>query len=216
MRYAQHLSSYQEANVLGTKDLGRVLLDHLLDSLSCLLHEPARGATSMVDIGSGGGLPGIPLKIVRPDLRLTLVEATGKKSRFLRKVAEDLALRETTVINARAEEVGRGNEHRGGYAVATARALAPLPVLAEYCVPLVQEGGCAIAMKALPDDVEMAAGAEAAKILGAEISGVLDVEFLPELPPKRRTLVIMTKTGPTPEKYPRPPGTPKKRPLGVR
>lgn len=90
--YALQLSSYREANVVGTKDLSRLLLDHVLDSLSCLLCEPMLRANSVVDVGTGGGLPGIPLKIVRPELGLTLVEATGKKVRFLNKLVNELSL----------------------------------------------------------------------------------------------------------------------------
>src|SRR5215212_5471095 len=91
-RYARLLASYEKANVIGTRDLDRILVDHVLDSLSCFLHEPLWEAGRLADVGSGGGLPGIPICIVRPDLRTTLIESTGKKTDFLSYAAERLAL----------------------------------------------------------------------------------------------------------------------------
>src|SRR5918998_2871995 len=90
LRYAQLLSFYEKANVIGTRDLDRVLLDHVLDSLSCLLHEPLWEAGMLADVGSGGGLPGVPISIVRPELRVTLIESTGKKADFLRYAVEEV------------------------------------------------------------------------------------------------------------------------------
>lgn len=212
--YAERLGSYREANIVGVKELSRLLLDHVLDSLSCLLCEPVRGAQSLVDVGAGGGMPGIPLKIVRPDMGLALVEATGKKARFLKQVVGELSLSGVEVVNGRAEAVGREAAYRERYEVATARALAPLSVLAEYCLPLVKEGGHLVAMKAAPDNRELEEGRKSAGLLGAEVSEVLKVEFLRELPEKQRHLVVMTKTSETPAEYPRRPGVPKKNPLG--
>lgn len=211
--YASWLESYREANVVGVRDLQRLLLEHVLDSLSCSLYEPIQRARNLVDVGSGGGLPGVPLKILRPNVGLTLIEATGKKARFLEQVVEELSLSGTEIVNERVEVVGRETGHREKYDVATARALAPLPTLAEYCLPLVKKGGCLVAMKALPDDKEFEEGRRAAELLGAEISGMIEVEFLQELPAKQRYLVVMTKTSETPYEYPRRTGVPKKSPL---
>lgn len=213
-RYAVILKDYRGANVVGTRDLRRLVLDHVLDSLSCLLCEPVRRASSLVDVGSGAGLPGIPLKIAQPSLALTLLEATGKKTLFLERVVEELPLDDTEIVNERAEVVGREPLYRGKSAVATARAVAALPTLTEYCLPLVEKGGSFVAMKALPDKEELEAGSKAAKMLGAELFEVIEVKFLPELPAKRRCLVIMTKTSDTPEDYPRRVGVPRKTPLG--
>ncbi|MGB3635839.1 MAG: 16S rRNA (guanine(527)-N(7))-methyltransferase RsmG, partial [Rubrobacteraceae bacterium] len=214
LRYARQLGDYREANIVGTRDASRLLIDHVLDSLSCLLSESVRRERELVDIGSGGGLPGIPLKIVRPDLALTLVEATGKKARFLEQVVGELTLDGTEVVNERAETLGHEQAYRGKYNVATARALAPLSTLCEYCLPLVRKGGCLVAMKAAPDKNEIEAGRKAAKVLGAEISDFIEVEFIPELPAKRRCLVVMGKVEETPMEYPRRAGVPKKNPLG--
>lgn len=212
--YAKQLSDYHEANIVGVKDLSQLLLEHVLDSLSCLLCEPVRQAERLVDVGSGGGLPGVPLKIVQPEMDLTLLEATGKKARFLEKVVGGLALRNTEIVNARAEEVGRLPSYRDKYDVATARAVAPLSTLCEYCLPLVKEGGCLVAMKALPDKKEVESGRRAAETLGAEVSELIEVEFIPEILPKQRHLVVMTKVSETPHEYPRRTGIPKKSPLG--
>lgn len=212
--YTARLGGYSQANVVGTREWSRLLLDHILDSLSCLLHTPVLGSGRLVDVGSGGGLPGIPIKIVRPSAELTLLEATGKKAKFLRQVSEDLGLKNTEVVNERAEIVGREPGYREKYDVATARALAPLPTISEYCLPLVKKGGCLLAMKARPDSAEIEAGRKAASLLGGEVSEVVEVDFLPELPAKQRCLVIVNKVSETPREYPRRTGIPKKSPLG--
>ena len=214
--YARCLAEYERANVIGTRDYGQILREHVLDCLSCFLFGPLLGAEGVVDVGAGGGLPGIPLRLVRPELKLTLVEATGKKVRFLQTVAKKMSLGDVEIVQGRAEELGKNPDYREKYDIATARALAPLPELAEYCVPLIKKGGYVVAMKARPGREEIEVGAEAASRLGAEISEEIDVEFLPEVSEKKRTLIIMTKTSSTPEKYPRRIGVPKKSPLGVK
>jgi 16S rRNA (guanine527-N7)-methyltransferase len=213
--YARLLRDYEEANVIGTRELRGVVLDHVLDSLSCFLFEPLGTARSLVDVGSGGGLPGVPIKIVAPEIRATLVEATAKKARFLRRVVERLSLEGVRVENARVEEVARAEAHRGVYDVATARAVARLSVIAEYCVPLVRVGGCVISMKGRPEDEEIAEGERAAEKLGARFSRLIRVPRLPELERKERCLVILEKVEETPGKYPRNVGVPARSPLGM-
>lgn len=213
--YARELAGYDQANVIGTREVDEVLLGHILDSLSCLIFSPLERARSLVDVGSGGGLPGLPLKILRPHLATTLVEATGKKAEFLRYVVERLGVGGVKVVNDRAENIGRSPEYRGMYDVATVRAVAALDVIFEYCVPLVKEGGYVISMKGPLDAQELEAGVEAARQLGTEISEVIEVPFLPELPDKRRNLVILRKLVETPARYPRKNGVPRKKPLGA-
>jgi len=213
--YARHLLDYEEANVIGTRELRGVILDHVLDSLSCFLFEPLREARSLVDIGSGGGLPGVPIKIVEPGVRTTLVEATAKKARFLRRVVEGLSLGGVEVENARVEEIARTDAHRGVYDVATARAVARLSVVAEYCVPFLRVGGHVISMKGRLEDEEIAEGERAAERLGARFSKLIRVPRLPELEKKERCLVILEKVEETPGEYPRNVGVPAKRPLGM-
>jgi len=215
VRYAELLSRYREANVIGVRDFDAVLLEHVLDSLSCLLARSLAGPTRLADVGSGGGLPGIPIAIVRPLSAVTLVESTGKKARFLRHTVETLGLSGVEVIDARVEEVGREGAHRGRYDVVTARALARLTVLAEYCVPLLRVGGAVISMKARLDATELAEGKKAAQEVGAELEEVIRVPMMSEVGEKERHLVILRKTRGTPRAYPRRVGVPAKDPLGV-
>ena len=214
-RYARLLASYEKANVIGTRDLDRILLDHVLDSLSCFLHEPLWEAGRLADVGSGGGLPGIPISIVRPDLRTTLIESTRKKADFLRHAAEQLALANLEVVNARVEDIGRTQEQRSVYGIVTTRAVARLSVVAEYCVPLLEVGSQAIAMKARLEGEEYEEGRRATGALGATIAGVEPVAVLPEVGEKERNLVILKKGRETPARYPRKAGMAAKRPLGV-
>ena len=157
----------------------------------------------------------MPIKIVEPGLRITLVESTAKKARFLRRATEALQLEDVEVTNARVEEVARRGEHRGGYDVVTARAVARLSVVAEYCVPLLRVGGYTISMKGRLEDEEIAEGGRAAEQLGAKVSDLIPVPRLAAFEKKERCLVILKKMEETPAKYPRNVGVPAKKPLGV-
>jgi 16S rRNA (guanine527-N7)-methyltransferase len=214
-RFALFLRDYEEANVIGTRELRGIILDHILDSLSSFLFEPLWVARRLADVGSGGGLPGVPIKIVEPELRTTLVESTAKKVLFLHRATENLALEGVEVMSARVEEIARVDEYRGTYDVATARAVARLSVVAEYCVPLLRVGGCVISMKARLENQEMAEGERAAEQLGARVTDLIRVPRLPEIETKERCLVIIEKVGETPGEYPRKVGVPAKKPLGM-
>lgn len=214
LEYARILASYDRANVIGTRDLGGILLAHVLDSLSCFLHEPLSRAGRLADIGSGGGLPGIPIHLARRDLQTTLVESVGKKARFLRYAVEGLGLGAVEVANVRAEDLGREPGHRGAYDVVTSRAVARLSVVVEYCVPLLEVGGSAIVMKGRLQAEELSEGAGAAGTLGADVAEVVPVPVMPELGEKERNLVILAKIRETPQRYPRRSGAVVKKPLG--
>jgi 16S rRNA (guanine527-N7)-methyltransferase len=213
-KYAHLLARYDRANVIGTRDADQIILAHVLDSLSCFLHEPLSHARRLADVGSGGGLPGIPIKIMKPELAATLVESTGKKARFLRYAVDGLSLEGVEVANVRAEDLGRTRAHRGAYDVVTSRAVARLSVVAEYCVPLLEAGGRAIAMKGRLDAGELEEGNRAVAVLGAKVVGITNVPMLPEVGEKERNLVIIEKIRETPARYPRRPGIVAKRPLG--
>jgi 16S rRNA (guanine527-N7)-methyltransferase len=213
--YARYLAQYDRANVIGTRGLDEILVDHVLDSLSCFLHEPLFRARRLADVGSGGGLPGIPIKIIRPDLATTLVESTGKKARFLQHVVDGLSLEGVEVAYTRVEDLGRTRAHRGAYDVVTCRAVARLSVVAEYCIPLLETGSCAIAMKGRLEPEELAEGAGAVDALGAKLT-TTRVPTLPEVGEKDRHLIILQKIRETPARYPRRPGIVTKRPLGIR
>jgi len=215
LRYATLLSSYERANVIGPRNIARIIVDHILDSLSCVLHEPLMAATIIADVGSGGGLPGIPISIIRRQVPTTLIESTGKKAQFLRYAAEELGLENVEVSNTRAEDIGREEQKRGTYDIVTSRAVARLSAIAEYSVPLLEVGGQAIAMKGRLQGGELREGARAAGILGATIAGVEPVQMLPEAGDKVKNLVVIEKVKETPERYPRKPGLVVKRPLGV-
>jgi 16S rRNA (guanine527-N7)-methyltransferase len=207
-------------NLTRITDYEAVQTKHFLDSLSCLLViEQAWGlpaketdpALQAIDVGSGGGFPGVPLKIACPALGLTLLEATGKKADFLRYLVERLGLTDVTVINARAEEVGQDREHREQYDLALARALAEIATLAELTLPLVRAGGLVIAQKGEDPAAEVKTAQRAIVNLGGQVQEIMPVA-IPGLE-GRRHLVTLKKVSSTPAKYPRRPGIPAKRPI---
>jgi len=166
----------------------------------------------VLDVGSGAGFPGLPLAIVRPRVAVTLLEATGKKVAFLRRVADDLGLDNVTALNFRAEEAAHHPTLRGQIDIVLARAVARLPVLLEYCLPFVRRNGFVLALKAGDLTDELAEGARAASELGGTLGAVTPVP-IPSL--ESHVLIRIEKTGETPPQYPRRPGIPTKRPLGI-
>ena len=173
-----------------------VLVDHVGD------------ARTLVDVGSGGGLPGLPLKIARPELEVTLIEADQAKAAFLVQATARLALSGVEVIAARAEEAGQDPRCRERFDVAVARALAPMRVLVELCLPFVRVGGRLLAQKTESDDV--VAAEHAIEVLGG---GRAVVYAAPSAARSRGTVVMVPKLGPTPAAYPRRAGVPVRKPL---
>lgn len=200
-------------NLTTITDPEGVQVRHFLDSLSCLLAtgDDVRGQ-SLIDVGSGAGFPGLPLKIVCPSLRLTLLEATGKKTDFLRHVVDLLGLRGVTVIHARAEQISHDPTQREAYDWVVARAVAAMPTLVEYLLPLCRLGGHCLAQKGEGAAAEVALAESAVLLLGGRLNRLVPVE-LPGLA-ETRYLVIIDKVARTPDKYSRRPGVPTKRPLG--
>lgn len=189
-----------------------VVAKHFLDSLSVAvaLPQPNKSLT-LIDVGSGAGFPGIPLKIALPPVTVTLLESTGKKTKFLQHVVENLSLSGVSVVTTRAEEAGQHPQHRAQYDVAVARAVSKLPVLAEYTLPLVKVGGWVIAQKGQDPTGEVKAATSALRILGGQVSEIVPVS-VPGLAGERH-LVVIKKIKPTPKVYPRRPGLPNKDPL---
>ncbi len=183
---------------------------HLLDALSALPLLAEDGPRRALDLGSGGGVPGIVLAVARPDIRWTLVDSVGKKADALAAFAAALGLANVEVRAARAEDLGRGPE-RASFDVVTARACASMPVLVEYAMPLLRPEGRLIAWKGLLSVAEMAAGTEAAAVLGGG-DPVVRSTGLAAL--GDHVLVAVRKKRETPDRYPRRPGEPARRPLG--
>ena len=215
LAYAHLLSRYEKANVIGTRDFEEILQRHILDSLSCLHFEPVYDAKKVADIGSGGGLPGIPLAVMLPNSNVTLLEATGKKAVFLRYASDELGLANVRVVNARVEEVARDEIHRGVYDICTVRALARLSVVAEYSLPLLRMGGTVVAMKGRMDPEERDEGTRALVELGGRVREEIQVRYSSEYQGER-CLLLMEKTRETPSAYPRRTGVPARNPLGTR
>lgn len=212
-RYAAELAEWnQRFNLTAITAPEEITSKHFLDSLSCWQVMQAAPGVNVVDVGSGAGFPGLPLKILRPELQLTLVESTGKKADFLSYMVQVLGLEGVQVLALRAEEVGQLAEHRRSFDWALARALAPMAVLAEYLLPLLKVGGRALAQKGAGVRAEMQDGLAAIELLGGGLSELHRVQ-VPGLD-EERYLVEIHKVGETPEKYPRRPGMPSKRPLG--
>lgn len=183
-----------------------IRLKHFQDSLSIL---PYIEGGSLVDVGTGAGFPGLPIAIERPDVSVTLVDSLDKRVKFLQCVADTLELKNVTCVHARAEEFGRKPEYREKFDYATARAVASMPVLLEYCLPLLKTGGRFLAMKganALEEKFE-----KALEILGGKL--VQQDTFLLENSELQRCIFVVEKFRQIPSKYPRKPGTPTKQPL---
>jgi 16S rRNA (guanine527-N7)-methyltransferase len=216
--YYQELVAWnQKFNLTAITSYEQVQIRHFVDSLSCLLADETRSALQRpgaraIDVGAGAGFPGIPLKLVCPATRLTLLEATGKKVTFLEHIVARLDLKRVTPIKARAEELAHVPEHRERYDLVLVRAVAEMPVVAEYTLPFCKVGAWVVAQKGEAGAAEAWSAETAIRILGGELRRVVPIE-LPGLP-QDRSLVIIEKKSPTPERYPRRSGIPSKRPLG--
>lgn len=225
------LAANQRINLTAITDPAAVELRHFVDSLTCLLAWPTATNRSIrvIDIGSGAGFPGLPLKLIRPHIGLTLIDSVGKKTAFLADLVRRLDLAATTVLTARAEDLARQPAHREQYDVALARAVAPAPVLVEYTLPFLRVGGRLIAQKTADKGPgELVACQRACVLLGGGPPRLRPVTLpspagqAPE--PARhlaavqqalsdRALLVVEKQHPTPDRYPRRPGLPAKRPL---
>jgi 16S rRNA (guanine527-N7)-methyltransferase len=201
----------EKFNLTAIRDREGIRVKHFLDSLTCLRAFPALQNHKVIDIGTGAGFPGIPLKLYCPGIQLTLVESIGKKATFCRHMAETLELKNVDVLALRAEEMGRLPAHREQYDLALARAVAPLPVLAEYLLPLLKRGGKMLAQKGETAPAECQQAEHAIQMLGGRLEKLIPVT-LPGVTGERY-LVLVEKIAATPPAYPRPTGVPQKKPL---
>lgn len=200
------LVANERMNLTGIKDPAEAWSRHVLDSLTLLPLIAAEEATSVIDVGSGGGAPGIPLAICCSAVRFTLLEATGKKAQFLQSAITSLNLPNCRVVNERAEQAGADRElHRDQYDMAIARAVGPLNVLLELTVPLARVGGFVLAIKGEKANQEIEDARGAIHRLHVRVNETIRTET--------GTVIVIEKLRTTPKIYPRRPGEPKRNPL---
>lgn len=198
-------------NLTGITDYDEVNSKHFVDSLSIVKAVNMSQINSVIDIGTGAGFPGIPIKIAFPDIKVTLLDSLNKRIKFLNTVIDELKLKNITAVHGRAEDFARQIEYREQYDLCVSRAVANLATLSEYCLPYTKVGGYFIPYKSGEIDKELLESRNAVKILGGNIQNVIKFE-LPETEIKRSLLVI-EKEKQTGKKYPRKAGTPTKEPL---
>jgi 16S rRNA (guanine527-N7)-methyltransferase len=210
--YAQELVVWNErVNLTAITAPESVAVRHFLDSLSIVQAVPMKAGLRVVDVGTGAGFPGLPLAMIYPDIHVVLMEATGKKINFLDHMAQTLGLKNVETLKARAEDAGHMPEHRARYDLVLARAVARLPSLLEYLLPLASVGGVCIAMKGKTAREEAEDSAKALSILGGRLRAIQQIQ-LPGVEDEHH-LVIVEKTAVTPAAYPRKPGIPTQKPL---
>ncbi|MEO5887320.1 MAG: 16S rRNA (guanine(527)-N(7))-methyltransferase RsmG [Anaerolineales bacterium] len=198
-------------NLTAIRDVGSIRTKHFLDSFSCALAWKGSPPNHLIDVGTGAGFPGIPLKLIYPNLKLTLVESVRKKAMFCRHIVDVLGLQNVDVLHARAEDLGQSVAHREKYDWAVARAVANLNVLSEYLLPLVEMGGSMLAQKGESAPAEAQSAEGAMRVLGGKLGQLIPVN-LPGVADDRY-LVVVEKVAATPPKYPRKPGIAAKMPL---
>lgn len=208
--YAEELVSWNEKiNLTAITAPDDIVIKHFLDSLLLLKHIDVKEKTKMIDVGTGAGFPSLPCKIARPDISLTMLDSLNKRIGFLTSVSEKLKL-SSECLHGRAEEVGAKPGYRESYDIATARAVAHLRELSEFCLPFVKVGGYFVSLKGPELDAEISEAKAAIKALGGEIEKVITY-ILPD--ESNRTIVIIKKISQTLPKYPRSFGKIKKQPI---
>lgn len=200
----------QKINLTAIRDAEGIREKHFFDSLTCFMGFD-EWPQSLIDVGSGAGFPGLPIKFVIPELRLTLVESVDKKANFCRHIVEKLRLTGVTVLSKRAEEVGHMPEHRAAYDVAIARAVAPAPTLAEYLLPLTKVGGRCLMQKGTRGPEEIQDATRIVGLCGGELHDLLHLNF--DGIEGEGNLVIIEKLRETPFLFPREVGLPSKKPI---
>lgn len=208
-RYGDLLLEWnQRMNLTSIIEPKEVIVKHFIDSLALAKY---LSGSLLADIGTGAGFPGIPLKIFKPDLEVVLVDSLAKRLSFLQEVISQLDLAGINILHARAEEFGRKPNYRENFDNVTARAVARLPVLLEYTVPLLKIKGFFLAAKGTQVDEEIAESKKALEVLGARVKNV--ERFNLGLEAEHRAVVVIEKLKPSPQDYPRKAGIPEKKPL---
>ncbi len=211
-RYTELLLEWnQKFNLTRITEPGEIAVKHYLDSLSLLEFAQIPDGSSLIDIGTGAGFPGIPLKIAIPGLKLTLLDSVRKRLAFLEAVVQELGLSDVQIVHGRAEDFGQDRAFRARYDFSVSRAVARLSVLCELCMPFCRVGGRFIAYKGPDVDEEVAEASKAIRVLGGKLESVH--KFVLPGSDLQRSLVIVGKTEQTPRAYPRKAGTPEREPL---
>lgn len=196
-------------NLTAITEFDEVIEKHFLDSLSlCRIYDLNR-EIRVLDLGTGAGFPGVPLKIAFPQIRLVLADSLNKRIKFLENVVGELSLRNVSCVHGRAEEMGRNKEYREQFDLCVSRAVANLSSLSEYCIPFVKEGGAFISYKSGEIEEEANAAKKAISVLGGELREIYKFDLYEQ----KRSFVIIDKKKKTPKAYPRKAGTPTKEPL---
>lgn len=204
----------EHVNLTTITEKSDVYLKHFYDSITpaFFVSQIKTEPLTVCDVGAGAGFPSLPLKILFPQLKVTIVDSLNKRINFLQQLVERLQLTDVSLFHARAEEFGgKRSEHRQQYDLVTARAVARLTVLSELCLPLVKVGGKMVALKAAKAEDELKDAKSAIQLLGGQISA--DDEFALPISEEKRHIIVIDKVKDTPKKYPRKPGTPSKEPL---
>lgn len=204
----------EHVNLTTITEKSDVYLKHFYDSITpaFFVSQIKTEPLAVCDVGAGAGFPSLPLKILFPQLKVTIVDSLNKRINFLQQLVERLQLTDVSLFHARAEEFGgKRSEHRQQYDLVTARAVARLTVLSELCLPLVKVGGKMVVLKAAKAEDELKDAKSAIQLLGGQISA--DDEFALPISEEKRHIIVIDKVKDTPKKYPRKPGTPSKEPL---
>ena len=190
-----------------------VYLKHFYDSITPLFEfgDVFKENMTLCDVGAGAGFPSIPIKIIMPSLKITIVDSLAKRLTFLKGLVEKLGLSDVELVHGRAEDVGQNSKYREKFDLVTARAVANMTVLSEYCLPLVKKDGYFIALKGPKAEDELKTGQKALSVLGGKL--IKDKELTLPNSDEERTLVLIKKIKNTPKKYPRQAGTPRKKPI---
>ena len=199
----------QKINLTAITEEEEFYTKHFFDSISLAFFKDYSNIESICDVGSGAGFPSIPLKILYPNLKVTIVDSLNKRIKFLNLVKDELGLTDCNFVHARAEEFGQNKEYRESFEIVTARAVARLNVLSELCLPLVKKNGYFLSLKAQKAEEETKEATNAIKILGGKLEKDLNFDIEGE----ERHILEIRKAKETPNKYPRKAGTPNKRPL---
>lgn len=201
----------EKMNLTAITDRDEVFMKHFYDSLSLSFHQPMEKIESIADIGSGAGFPSIPLKICFPHLRVTIIDSLNKRILFLEHLVKSIGLEQVAAVHGRAEDLGHQADYRESYDLVTARAVARLNVLSEFCLPFTKVGGTFIAMKGSQGSEELVEAKNAIQLLGGKIEEAYSFEL--PLSNGERTIIRIKKIKNTSKKYPRKPGIPLKQPI---